>query len=566
MKRPGLRIVEVGMDEIEKTLERVRSSLGERDHEVLRHLVDAYGYVTELVRQKDTSIAKLRRILFGAKTESSDNVLPETETSQGVSPDGPGAGGTTAGEETPASSGDVREGDGKEKPKRPGHGRNGAEDYRGAEKTKVSHDTLAHGCRCPEKGCKGKIYVLSKPGVIVRMRAALPIQARVWELEKLRCNLCGKVFTAKAPEGIGEKKYDETSAAMIALLRYGLGLPFNRIEKLEGNAGIPLAASTQWEIAAEASKEVEPVYERLSDRAADGKVIHSDDTPMTILELLEAKETEPKGETVEKTEPERTGVFTTGIVSKLEEGKIALYRTGRKHAGENLKDVVDRRDGALPAPIHMSDGLSRNVVPGFQAILANCLAHARRKFVEEIHNFPEECRHVIETLAEVYKNDAATKGMSPEERLELHKRKSGPLMDSLKVWLEEELLEKRVEPNSGLGKAITYMLNRWKKLTAFVTVPGAPLDNNLCERALKKAILHRKNSLFYMTENGARVGDIFMSLIQTAELAKEDPLHYLTELLRRPEEIRRAPDAWMPWNYRETLARIADQAPPRAPG
>lgn len=555
--RPELRIVEVEMEEIEKTLERVRSSLGERDHEVLRHLVDAYGYVTELVREKNTSIAELRKLLFGAKTESMDNLFPETPPA--AQPEG-----TPPGEEMPPPSGSPPET--KEKRKRPGHGRNGAADYRGAERTKVRHDTLEHGCRCPEKGCKGKVYVLSKPGVIVRMRAALPIQARVWELEKLRCNLCSTVFTAKAPEGIGEKKYDETAAAMIAVLRYGLGLPFNRIEKLEGNGGIPLPAATQWEICDEASKEVKPVYERLSDRAAQGHVIHSDDTPMTILDL-EAKRAQPKGEPpAEKTLPERSGVFTTGIVSEVEEGKIALYRTGRKHAGENLKDLVDRRDGALPDPIHMSDGLSRNVVPSFRAILVNCLAHARRQFVNQVANFPEECRFVIETLAEVYKNDEAAKGMSPEERLELHKRETKPLMDRLGVWLEDELSEKRVEPNSGLGKAITYMLKRWKKLTAFLEVPGAPLDNNVCERALKKAILHRKNSLFYKTENGARVGDIFMSLIQTAELAKEDPFHYLTELLGHPEAIRTAPDAWMPWNYRETIARIADEASRRAAG
>lgn len=555
MKRP-VRVVEVEMDEIEKTLERVRSSLGERDHEVLRHLVDAYGYVTDLVREKDTSIAELRKLLFGSKTESMDNVFPE-------SPEKPEPDGARSGGEKP-SDGSSEET--KEKRKRPGHGRNGAKDYRGAERTKVSHEVLQHGARCPHAGCKGKVYVLAKPGVILRMRAVLPIQARVWELEKLRCNLCSEVFTAKAPEGIGEKKYDETAAAMIALLRYGLGLPFNRIEKLERNAGIPLPAATQWEIVDEASVEVKPVYERLSDRAAQGKVVHSDDTPMTIL-AFEAKKAEPKGELLEKTEePERTGVFTTGIVSEVKEGKIALYKTGRNHAGENLKEIIDRRDGALPEPIHMCDGLSRNVPPGFRAILSNCLAHARRQFVNQVANFPEECRYVIETLALVYKNEEASKGLSKEERLELHQRESGPLMDRLGVWLEDEIAEKRVEPNSGLGKAITYMLKRWKKLTVFLEVPGAPLDNNICERALKKAILHRKNSLFYKTENGARVGDIFMSLIHTAELAKEDPFHYLTELLRHPEEIRRAPDDWMPWNYRETIARIPDEASRRAAG
>ena len=92
-------------------------------------------------------------------------------------------------------------------------------------------------------------------------------------------------------------------------------------------------------------------------------------------------------------------------------------------------------------------------------------------------------------------------------------------------------------------------------LTLFLREAGAPVDNNLVERALKKAILHRKNSLFYKTLNGARVGDLFMSLIHTCELNGANPFDYLTELLRHAEELKRSP-----WNYRETLARLAQPA------
>ena len=104
------------------------------------------------------------------------------------------------------------------------------------------------------------------------------------------------------------------------------------------------------------------------------------------------------------------------------------------------------------------------------------------------------------------------------------------------------------------------MLRHWTKLTLFLRQPGAPLDNNIAERMLKKAILHRKNALFYKTVNGARVGDLFMSLIHTCELNKVNPFDYLTELLRHPAEIMMRPAEWMPWNYRDTLARIARPA------
>jgi transposase len=114
---------------------------------------------------------------------------------------------------------------------------------------------------------------------------------------------------------------------------------------------------------------------------------------------------------------------------------------------------------------------------------------------------------------------------------------------------------KKTEPNSGLGKAISYLLNHWKKLTLFLEHPDVPIDNNIVERALKKAILNRK-ILFYKALNGAAVGDLFMSLIHTCELNGANPFDYLAELLRHAGELKQRPSEWMPWNYREALARL----------
>ena len=132
----------------------------------------------------------------------------------------------------------------------------------------------------------------------------------------------------------------------------------------------------------------------------------------------------------------------------------------------------------------------------------------------------------------VYRNDAIARerNLSPEERLLFHQAESGPTMEELHVWLARQFDERRVEPNSALGGAISYLLKHWEKLTLFLRVAGAPLDNNICERALKKAILHRKNALFYKTRHGAHVGDVFMSLIYTCELCGANPFDYLTEL------------------------------------
>jgi len=423
----------------------------------------------------------------------------------------------------------------------------------------VVHGTLHAGERCPE--CfKGKLYTQSQPAVLMRIRGMAPLGATRYELERLRCNLCGEVFTAPAPAGVGTAKYDETAGAMIALLKYGCGLPFNRIEHLQRNLGIPLPAATQWELVAAASAPLRAAHEELIRQAAQGEIVHNDDTTMKLLEFA------PPAITEDKETNTRTGVYTSGIVSRCDERQIALFFTGRKHAGENLAAVLKQRAAALPPPIQMCDALSHNTKGEFDTIVANCLAHGRRQFVEVAPSFPDQCRYVLETLREVYRHDATARAqqLAPDARLAFHQEHSGPLMRGLLWWLYEQLEQRKVEPNSTLGGAVNYMRKHWAKLTLFLSEPGAPLDNNLCERALKKAILHRKNSLFYKTENGAAVGDLFMSLIHTAELGTVDPFDYLVQLQRHATHLKANPRQWMPWNYRNTLAALdTGPDPPR---
>jgi hypothetical protein len=204
----------------------------------------------------------------------------------------------------------------------------------------------------------------------------------------------------------------------------------------------------------------------------------------------------------------------------------------------------------------MCDALSRNLPGDLEVILSNCLAHARRNFVNVAENFPQECRHVLEQLAIVYRVDEAARKaqLDEEERLRLHQKESALVMEGLRTWLEAKMANREVEPNSGLGHAFTYMLKRWERFTLFLRRAGAPLDANVVERCLKKAILNRKNAMFYRTENGARVGDTWMSLIYTCEINRVDPRHYLTALLDHRRELQANPSAWMPWNYLRALA------------
>ena len=209
--------------------------------------------------------------------------------------------------------------------------------------------------------------------------------------------------------------------------------------------------------------------------------------------------------------------------------------------------------------MQMCDALAANLSAEFTTVLCNCIAHGRRQFVDVIEHFPKECSHVIEVLAKVYAEDAHCRAekMSPEQRLAHHQAASGPPMKDLHKWMNEQFEQRLVEPNCGLGEAMRYMLKHWSELTLFLRKAGAPLDNNICERALKRAIRHRKNSLFYKTLKGAEVGDIYMSLIHTCQLGNVNAFAYLQALQIHAQDVMTTPALWMPWNYHEQLARAA---------
>lgn len=532
--QPPVERLDASLAELEDLVEQARAVLSDDGYRKLRAAIRTLGHVTELLDRQETTLAALRKLLCPASTEKTAKVLEQAGLPTGAKKDRP-----------PDREGAAKSDSQSQKSPAAGHGRNGADAYQGAQKVAVPHASLKKGDPCPQ-GCGGKLYPQRDPAVLLRIHGQAPIAATRYDLERLRCHSCGEVFTAKAPEGIGEKKYEETAVSMIALLRYGNGFPWYRLEVFQASLGIPLPAATQCEILAEVAVMLEVVLQELIRQAAQGEVVHNDDTGMRVLILERDAEISAK----------RTGVFTSGIVSIAPRHRIALFFTGCKHAGENLADVLKRRAAELPPPIQMCDALSRNVpkLPApLHTLLANCNAHGRRNFVKVIANFPEECRFVLETLGEVYHYDDQARGLSAEERLLFHQEHSGPVMEKLHGWLDAQLQEKKVEPNSGLGKAISYLLKHWKKLTLFLKEPGAPLDNNIVERALKRVIRHRKNSLFYKTRKGAAMGDLFMSLIHTCELNGANPFDYLTELQLHAEEIQQHPAAWMPWNYRDSL-------------
>jgi len=444
--------------------------------------------------------------------------------------------------ETPDSPAKAEAEQQKKKKRKGNGGRNGAETLDSvAQKIPVSHPTLRHSQTCPSCAA-GRLYVKKIPAVTWKFVGQPMIKVLKYEREQLKCNLCDDLFTAPNPEGVSDQKYDESVPAVLALSRYGTGMPAHRLERLLLNFGLPFAASTQWQIVSEAADLLKPVFDEFLRQAANSPLVHIDDTGVKILDC-------------DRTIPGRTGIHTTAMVAKSPKGDIALFLSGENHAGENFEKLLSRRLSDLPGVILMSDALSMNSskikASDIEVVMANCLTHARRNFVNICNNFPLPCQHVLSQIGKVYQVDSLTKklGFSDQGRMLYHQIYSKPILERLQRWLKKAGEDAIFEPASGLGSAVGYLDRHWIKLTEFLRKPGIPLDNNICERAVKKMVLYRKNSLFYRNNSGSFVGDLFMSLIHTCELNKINTYDYLLELLRNTQAVAESPQSWLPWNF-----------------
>lgn len=549
MKQPEL--VNVTQAELDALLVLAKSAFPAQQYKLLEDVFGTFSYVMRALQNARTSLKRFRQMLFGAKTESKGNVLGKTDAS--AAEDG-GAGEASQGANieplanTPA--------DGGAPVPRPGHGRNAANVYVNSPVIEVDVPNLMSGDPCPE--ClEGKVYD-SPPKIIVKVVGQSPLGATIFKLKQLRCRLCEAVFPAPMPDGqSAAPKYDHSCAAMLALLRYGAGMPFYRLQALQASLNVPLPDATQWDIVSFALPAPKAVFTELIKQAAQAPLLHTDDTPTKILSLMAQRKLL---EAIDQT-PARKAINTTAIIAVLAGHKVALFLSGHNHAGDNLNAVLIQRARELEPPIQMSDALSSNFKGSnvFARIMANCLTHGRRQFVDIIDHFPQECRYVIEVLAQVYVHDAQARdqAMTAEQRLLHHKTHSGAPMQALLQWMKDQIGQKLIEPNSAMGQALRYMIVHWNELTLFLRKAGAPLDNNICERALKRAILHRKNSLFYKTLKGAEAGDVYMSLIHTCELCDVNPFVYLQALQVHAKDVMAHAALWLPWNYQDQLDKLA---------
>jgi hypothetical protein len=560
----------IGLAEIKALMGRAeQGELSASDATIVVSLTRLVITLWQIIDEKKVSIARLRKLLFGPKSEKrkhsteqdkkSDTTLTQASSSTNID-------GQTVNAPTIGPAGDCKSQSSKqenketspistseslaEKRKRRGHGRIGADKYSGAEKINCINKEIRPGESCPKEHCPGHLYDTREPQPFIRMAGSAIVDATNYLREVLRCTKCEQRFTAQLPDGVKYEKFDVTADVSIVMHHYGAAMPFNRIAGLQNLQGIPLPAATQWERAELVADKAFPIYRELERQAAISEVLHNDDTSVRILSLIK--------ENKELSESERKGMHTTGVGARSANYEIALYFSGRRYSAENLIEVLKKRPKQLEKPLVMADAENKNWPSALKKLVIKCLClvHGRRQFIDCEAAYPEKCKKVLDELAKVYDNDEQTKGMTPEERLAFHLKYSKKIMDDLKSWIDDELLTDVEEQNGSFGKALKYMQTHWQGLTHFLQYANAPLDNNHVERLLRKAVIFRKNTLFYRTEHGALCGDILMSILSTCALNRINAFKYLVTIVKNAAAVRANPSTWLPWTY-EKLEKTA---------
>ena len=552
MEKP--KEVKISDAEYDAVIDRLNgSNLSDADKTIISGMCCWYRWLLSLVFETKITLKRLREMLgwcckkISRKNKNKSKVCESSAQSDEESSSCEDLSQAAANSSAP------------KKKKRPGHGRLGHKVYTGAVNEYHTHEHMKAGDICPQCGL-GKMYLMP-PSVLITFTGSPIIAATRHMSERLRCARCGFLSTASRDSGV--YKYDPTCLVALAVHRYYGALPFYRLEKLQKLAGVPLPTGTQWGVILSLYEAIYPVFWALLRAAADADILHYDDTRVRILSCME--------ENKKLHFTDRKGMFTTGILAKVTgpppddiTRKVVLFISGRQHAGENMNELLKGRRVDEKELIAMSDAITGNSLDSFLldyflAVICKCLCHALRKFDEIEEFFTEECGVVLAFMREVYKNEAIIKAakMTPEERLAYHQKDSAPHMEKLKIYLEEQMATKKVEPNSSLGKAMNYTLKNWHGFTRFLEVEGAPIDNNEMEQTLKAIIKSRKNSLFFKTEFSAFVGSVLTSVIATCDKNGINPFHYLESVYRHQDVVVKEPEDWLPWNYKETLSKLS---------
>lgn len=567
-KKPRPRVLsEAEIDGLLVKLHEPGSELDASERGKLAGLVESFAHVIELVASGRSS--ELPRLLGisrgrGSEVEAHKNDEPAGPESESARSSDSGADAAHASDEQP------REPPAKNRDE---HGRRGASAFGKLAHAHHAHQSLHAGDACPE--CeRGRVYKY-EPDQFTTVSGQSPLVATRHTLEKLRCNLCKAVFKAPLPEillddGIEERRlYSYSAVAMVVFYRFFAGLPMHRQDRLQRALGVPIPDASIWDMCERFADLAGPIVGVLHSLAADAALFYGDDTGAKILDTR--SKVRPNRKTGEN--ERRTGCHTTCIIALTAEDKaITLFATGIHHTGEVMDLVVGEREAALAPPIFMGDCIASNTVTAAVVLYAGCNAHAVRRFKALAERYPEPAGFVLDRYQKIYEHEAHCRehGLGGEARRDYHEEHSRPLLREICEHGQDLVEQRKMEPNSDLAAAFSYVIENERRLSAFTRHPHAPLDNNRCERELKLSIQLRDSARFFRNTIGAGVADTVLTLGATALAAEVNLPDYFVAIQRHANDARQHPEPWLPWSYKDRLnslerARTHGPEPPRAP-
>ncbi len=444
-------------------------------------------------------------------------------------------------------------------------GKSSVDDYAQARKCHHYHPELKPGDPCPS--ClKGRLYE-ERPRRQLLFEGGPPISPVAHISHDLRCNFCKEIFPAQPSDeakvdGLGcEDRFGYSAIAMIVVLRYFSQLPWYRNCRVHDMVGINLAPSSQYDQCEKLANALQPLDKLSQLLASQASLFMVDDTSGKILSKRQA--VVAKRATGELAL--RDGCHSSVAIAFLEEGTpLIRIKTDIIHAGEWMDELLKDRPRGLAPPKVMWDRLSSNTVGVIPIIDVACNQHARQNFKECCLDAPKLIMPILALFKEMFRQDSLTGAMDPQTRLAHHQEFSQPIFTEIVTRCQSMLDEKKVLPNSNIGRACNYMINHKEALSGFLRYEGAPISNNLVERTILYLVILRKNVHFYKTLLGARVADIILSTGLSAFYLGINVFHYFRLILAHQDEVAANPADWLPWRFRERYPEHTSEYPKRS--
>ena len=329
--------------------------------------------------------------------------------------------------------------------------------------------------------------------------------------QKYRCACNGCIETAPAPpklttrHDVRGRRYSIEFAVEVAIAKYLDHLPLERQVKIMRREGLDINSQTLWDQAEALARVLRPTDDALERHVLSDPMIGADESWWRLMDKKDSK---------------RWWAWVTASKDAVH------YKILESRSQQAAREVLNGYDGVVIADGYSAYEALKKAGAGGAFTLAHCWAHVRRKYVEAEANFPEPCKAALDFIRDLYLVEREAGG-DLATLATLRADRSKPIVDAIRDWA---IVQKpRVLPESGLGKAIGYMLGLWPGLTRFLTDPRIPLDNNATERALRGLVVGRKNHYGSRSKRGTEVAALFYGLIETAKLAGVEPRRYLLE-------------------------------------